>query len=156
AVVFLNAHGGNPRAAVSKALDDGAAMVLVPEYPQVRERWQEYSGRWPKLGTSIVGTTVRAATQRNQVVVTKESAEIIESLAEGTILTLRAPATAPLTSHTRNVVGEIRGSDADLAHQAVLLSAHMDHIGVGTPVDGDDIYNGADDDASGVTAVLEL
>jgi Zn-dependent M28 family amino/carboxypeptidase len=38
----------------------------------------------------------------------------------------------------------------------VLLSAHLDHLGVGREVAGDSIYNGADDDASGVTAVLEL
>ena len=38
----------------------------------------------------------------------------------------------------------------------MLLSAHLDHLGIGTAVNGDDIYNGADDDASGVTAVLEF
>jgi Zn-dependent M28 family amino/carboxypeptidase len=38
----------------------------------------------------------------------------------------------------------------------VLFSAHLDHLGIGTPVNGDNIYNGADDDASGITAVLEL
>jgi len=37
-----------------------------------------------------------------------------------------------------------------------LLSAHLDHLGIGVPVNGDDIYHGADDDASGTTAVLEL
>ena len=39
---------------------------------------------------------------------------------------------------------------------AVLLSAHLDHLGIGQAVNGDDIYNGADDDASGTTTVLEL
>jgi Zn-dependent M28 family amino/carboxypeptidase len=38
----------------------------------------------------------------------------------------------------------------------VLLSAHLDHLGIGKAVKGDEIYNGADDDASGTTAVLEL
>jgi Zn-dependent M28 family amino/carboxypeptidase len=37
-----------------------------------------------------------------------------------------------------------------------MLSAHLDHLGIGPPVNGDNIYNGADDDASGVAAVLEL
>ncbi len=49
-----------------------------------------------------------------------------------------------------------RGAIPALRNSAVLLSAHLDHLGVGTPVNGDNIYNGADDDASGVTAVLEL
>jgi Peptidase family M28 len=57
---------------------------------------------------------------------------------------------------TWNAVGILQGSDAKLRHEAVLLSAHLDHVGIGRPVNGDSIYNGADDDASGVTAVLEL
>jgi hypothetical protein len=57
---------------------------------------------------------------------------------------------------TWNAVGILWGSDARLRHEAVLLSAHLDHVGIGPPVNGDNIYNGADDDASGTTAVLEL
>lgn len=58
--------------------------------------------------------------------------------------------------HTWNVIGFLPGSDPALQKSAILLSAHLDHLGVGTPVNGDDIYNGADDDASGTTAVLEF
>jgi hypothetical protein len=58
--------------------------------------------------------------------------------------------------NTRNVIGVIPGRDSKLKNQVVLLTAHMDHIGVGKPVNGDDIYNGADDDASGCIAVLQL
>ena len=57
---------------------------------------------------------------------------------------------------TTNVVGILHGSDAKLAKETILLSAHLDHLGIGREVNGDKIYNGADDDASGVTAVLEL
>ena len=57
---------------------------------------------------------------------------------------------------TVNVVGMIKGSDPRHADEVVLLTAHLDHLGVGAPVNGDAIYNGADDDASGVCAVLEL
>jgi hypothetical protein len=55
-----------------------------------------------------------------------------------------------------NVVGIIPGSDPELREEAVVLGAHYDHVGVGPPVDGDSIYNGADDDASGTVAVLEI
>ncbi len=55
-----------------------------------------------------------------------------------------------------NVVGVIRGSDPALKNEYVLVDAHYDHLGIGRPVNGDSIYNGADDDASGVTAVLEI
>jgi hypothetical protein len=57
---------------------------------------------------------------------------------------------------TRNVIGKLEGRDEKLKDQAVLLTAHMDHLGVGKPVNGDNIYNGADDDASGCVAVLQL
>ena len=55
-----------------------------------------------------------------------------------------------------NVVGMIRGSDPALSQEVVLVDAHYDHLGIGKTVDGDSIYNGADDDASGTTAVVEI
>jgi hypothetical protein len=55
-----------------------------------------------------------------------------------------------------NVVGVLEGSDPVLKNEYIVLSAHMDHVGIGVPVDGDSIYNGADDDASGTTGVVEL
>jgi Zn-dependent M28 family amino/carboxypeptidase len=57
-------------------------------------------------------------------------------------------------TQTWNVVGILRGSDP--AKGAILLTAHLDHLGVGPEKNGDRIYNGADDDASGTTAVIEL
>ena len=55
-----------------------------------------------------------------------------------------------------NVVGVLRGSDPAVRDSAVLIDAHYDHLGIGRAVNGDSIYNGADDDASGVVAVLEI
>jgi hypothetical protein len=55
-----------------------------------------------------------------------------------------------------NVIGMIPGSDPALRHEVVVVAAHYDHIGVGPAVEGDSIYNGADDDASGSVAVLEV
>jgi len=60
------------------------------------------------------------------------------------------------TRDSRNVVGMIEGSDPTLKAQAVVLSAHLDHVGVGEPVKGDAIYNGAMDNAIGVSMVLEI
>lgn len=56
----------------------------------------------------------------------------------------------------RNVVGIIPGADPELQSEVVVIAAHYDHVGFGRAVDGDSIYNGADDDASGVVAVLEI
>ena len=57
---------------------------------------------------------------------------------------------------TQNVVAVLEGGDAALKNEYVALGAHYDHVGVGNPVNGDAIYNGADDDGSGTTAVLAL
>ncbi|MGE0552124.1 MAG: M28 family peptidase [Gemmatimonadales bacterium] len=64
--------------------------------------------------------------------------------------------TRPRTVQTRNVVGVVGGTDAALSAEHVVLSAHWDAYGIGRPVDGDSIYNGALDDGSGVTALLAL
>lgn len=55
---------------------------------------------------------------------------------------------------TWNAIAMIRGTT--LANEVILLTAHLDHLGVGPAVNGDNIYNGADDDASGTAAVLAL
>jgi len=61
------------------------------------------------------------------------------------------------TSHvvSPNIVAELKGSDPALSKQYVLVSAHLDHLGVGAPINGKTIYSGAMDDASGVATVLE-
>jgi Zn-dependent M28 family amino/carboxypeptidase len=54
-----------------------------------------------------------------------------------------------------NVVGVLKGSDPSLAREHVVLTAHLDHVGVGAPVNGDTIYNGAMDNASGIATLIE-
>ncbi len=61
-----------------------------------------------------------------------------------------------VTLNSRNVVGLIPGSDPALKDQVVVLSAHLDHVGVGQPINGDRIYNGAMDNAIGVSTMLEV
>jgi hypothetical protein len=55
-----------------------------------------------------------------------------------------------------NVVGKIVGSDPKLRDEYVVHSAHLDHLGMGAPINGDSIYNGAHDNATGVASVLEI
>ena len=57
---------------------------------------------------------------------------------------------------TRNVVAQIPGSDPARRSEAVMFSAHWDHLGIGTPVNGDAIYNGAVDNATGCAILLEI
>ena len=74
----------------------------------------------------------------------------------GSSLAGRMPLEILDDAHPANVVGLLPGSDPVLRDEFVVLSAHYDHVGVGTPVDGDSIYNGADDNASGTAALLEV
>src|SRR3954463_1212106 len=64
--------------------------------------------------------------------------------------------TQPSTVTSHNVIGTVRGTDSALGGEHVVLSAHWDAYGIGKPIAGDSIYNGALDDGSGVTALLAL
>jgi Zn-dependent M28 family amino/carboxypeptidase len=55
-----------------------------------------------------------------------------------------------------NLVAELPGGDPKLKNEYVVLSAHLDHLGVGEPINGDRIYNGAMDNASGSAVLLDL
>ena len=68
---------------------------------------------------------------------------------------LEIPGSVISESPMRNVIGLLQGTDPELSKEAILFSAHLDHLGT-KPMAGDGIYNGADDDGSGVTAVLML
>lgn len=74
--------------------------------------------------------------------------------ADGATISLTVHALPQASRQTYNAIGYLPGTDPKAG--TILLSAHLDHLGVGRPVNGDDIYNGADDDAAGTTAVLEL
>ncbi len=57
---------------------------------------------------------------------------------------------------SRNVAAVIPGSDPQLKDQAIVFSAHWDHLGISTPVNGDSIYNGAVDNATGCAMLIEM
>jgi len=58
--------------------------------------------------------------------------------------------------HSPNIVAKLEGSDAALKDEYVVFSSHLDHVGIGEPVNGDKIYNGALDNASGSACLLEI
>ena len=68
--------------------------------------------------------------------------------AEATILTTKV--------ESANLVGKLPGTDPVLKDQYVVLSAHIDHVGIGAPINGDKIYNGAMDDGSGSAVVMDM
>src|SRR5437764_353263 len=57
---------------------------------------------------------------------------------------------------SRNVLGQVKGSDSKAAQQAILYTAHYDHLGIHPDEPGDNIYNGAADNATGCGILLEL
>lgn len=89
--------------------------------------------------------------------------QVLADIKKGTPSSLELPytiAASYATTHTDmesfNVVGMVPGSDNVLKNEYVVHSAHLDHVGIGKPVDGDSIYNGAHDNASGVASLLEI
>jgi Peptidase family M28/PA domain len=89
--------------------------------------------------------------------------EAFKAAAAGRPLNFDLPGRATLRTVSRcepiespNVAAVLRGSDPTLRDEYIVVSAHLDHIGVGDPVEGDSIYNGAYDNASGIAVLLEM
>src|SRR4029453_3871628 len=55
-----------------------------------------------------------------------------------------------------NVVGLLEGSDPKLKNEYIVYTAHLDHLGISAPVNGDSINNGAYDNATGIAAIIEI
>jgi len=87
--------------------------------------------------------------------ITKDASERLAKLAPNAVVSFEIH-TKDTPRYTYNAVGVLPGKDTSANAKAILLSAHLDHLGIGRPVNGDPIYNGANDDASGTVAVLEL
>jgi Zn-dependent M28 family amino/carboxypeptidase len=74
-------------------------------------------------------------------------------------LVVSVKTTAKVETHeleSANVIARLPGSDPELKNEYVVLSAHIDHLGVGEPINGDRIYNGAMDNASGCAVLLDV
>ena len=146
------------RAAASTALAGGAVAVLEPASAEVLSTWDVRGEELPKLAPRLEGGTdsVPVGGRENMFALNQEALASLNGIPDGTMFYFEAQVSAPEKSYTWNAVGRISGSDPALSKSAILLSAHLDHLGIGKPVNGDSIYNGADDDASGTVAVLEL
>jgi len=129
------------------------AMVAFPDEPEHLEGLGKELPNLPPQLDHATGTDLDGSV--NVLELSAEVARLLQQMPDGTMLHFQGVAVAE-AGYTWNAVGILRGGDPKLRESAVLLSAHIDHLGVGTPVHGDNIYNGADDDASGTSAVLEL
>jgi hypothetical protein len=89
----------------------------------------------------------------------EEFFKLIHSAKSGPLrasLSLRLPAPTERPTDLRNVAGILQGSDPTLGDTYILVTAHYDHLGMQTDGEGDRIFNGANDDASGVASVIEI
>jgi hypothetical protein len=134
----------------------GAVAAILTASAERAAQFQRKAGPLPKLPSNLKGQEASDLEAGfNLLEVSPDAAKALEALPENTTLNFTASSTRE-TRYTWNAVGILLGSDPALQPSAVLLSAHLDHLGIGPAVNGDEIYNGADDDASGVSAVLEL
>ena len=93
----------------------------------------------------------------------KSPAEIFAAAKEGKPSSMALPVTAKMEIVSKfrelrssNVVARVPGSDPKLRDEYIVYTAHLDHLGIGQPVNGDTIYNGALDNASGSACLLEI
>jgi hypothetical protein len=147
---------GRTRHMAFSLFSSGINAAMVEADDSTPEHFAARALKMPRLSPKLMSRTQGGlATSFNALELSHEVLQALAGLPEGTVLQFEAT-TSEEKSFTWNAVGILPGSDPALRHAAVLFSAHLDHLGVGKPVNGDSIYNGADDDASGTVAVLEL
>lgn len=135
------------QAAIRKLQQEGAAAILMAETKESRENWAMVAvRRSPVLSRAPFLLSVSTATVAG-----------LEALADRANIELAATTSPSPKTYTWNAAAKITGTDQKLASEVILLSSHLDHLGVRENTPGDDkIFNGADDDASGTVAVIEL
>lgn len=127
---------------ITWALPDGTGSTATPAVPLL--------GTLSSSGAAkVFGAQWRALAKA----AARKTLKVRPVAAAGTLSVATTTAFRPIASS--NVVGMIRGSDPALSAQTVVLSAHLDHVGVGTAVNGDTIYNGALDDGIGIASLIE-
>jgi hypothetical protein len=148
--------------AATRAGAVGLVFVLPPELEFQMRNWlgegdavYELGDVEPSLPAALVSEEALAGALEQLGL----GAQTVAARPDGAPSGVRAQLSGDLALETLgapNVIGVVRGSDPALRDEYVLVSAHMDGLGIGRPVDGDSIYNGADDNASGTAAVLEV
>ncbi|MEG3176952.1 M20/M25/M40 family metallo-hydrolase [Sphingomonas sp. RB3P16] len=161
------------KAAIAAAHGAVGAIVLTRAplwqagagFDRTRTTWARPDGTGEQAGVPILATLSASGSAKLFARAKTPWATIAARVADSNQV-FRAEAlniTAAVALKTRfepaasgNVAGMIAGSDPKLAREVVVLSAHLDHLGVGTPdAKGDAIYNGAEDNAVGIAALIE-
>ncbi len=107
------------------------------------------------LNTSGVDALFAGASKRPSEVFAAAAASTPQAFDLATQLSMVTRSTYRVVE-SANVIARLEGSDPALKDEHVVYVAHVDHFGIGVPMKGDSIYNGAHDNASGVAVVLEV
>lgn len=141
------------------ALAKAAGMFTLETFV-IRSTWNVAGSRMPTATTGGGGRGGGApAPAIVRIVLDQATHAALAGMVDGTKISFQ---TETEHGYTYNAVGRLKGTDPVQAGEVILLTAHLDHLGNAatggrcTPNGGDTICNGADDDASGSTAVLEL
>ena len=136
------------------------AVALQGQRAQSRTPWQQDGRGFPAILSIREASLARLLASRSvemPVPPADPEAPGNFSVVPGLELTLAARTRVLEELRAPNTAGILEGSDPTLKHEYLVFSGHMDHVGVGRPnAEGDSIYNGADDDASGTVALVEL
>ena len=132
---------------LAKLRQDGAAAIILSETKEARGNWSDLVGQRVSLSRR----------SGNLFMLSSQAFESASRLADGAAISINGQFAQGANTFTWNAIGKITGSDPTLGSQVILISSHLDHLGVrqNAPTD-DKIFNGADDDASGSIAVLEI
>jgi peptidase M28-like protein len=144
-------------ARIPQFIREGAVAILLPPRKNTLQNWEKLGAELPQLRTEVVGApSSDMGVPRDVIRLSEAAVQKLMSIPEGTPVRIQNEKKPGVHIPAYNVIGMLHGSAPNADANVVLLTAHYDHLGVGAPVNGDNIYNGADDDASGTTAVLEL
>ena len=156
-VVLLGGDlGEQSRAVGRRAVMAGAKALLRVDRALTPEKMEAVSGEGGSIHPHLAGSTGGVMGAGFTVVsLTPTAGDQLARLQDGTTISLQLQ-TKDTPRYSYNAIGVLPGKNSSADAKVLLLSAHLDHLGIGTPVNGDSIYNGANDDASGTTAVMEL
>jgi hypothetical protein len=148
-------RGGGRGAIAAANRFAGAAALAILSNDTLSGRAPAAALAAPPAGPAPSGTPTLAVSRRGAELLLGAPPESMQPGANGGYASVNLVyQTTP--APTRNVAGILRGSDPVLRDEFILVDAHYDHLGIGQPVNGDSVFNGADDDASGTVAVMEI
>ena len=130
-VLILGNDRKQQRAKASSLGDKGAVAAIIAANAERAAQFQQRAKQLPSLPVKIEGQDASGlGSDFNLLEASPEAVAILKALPENTTLTFDGPSTSD-KKYTWNAVGILRGSDPDLQQTAVLLSAHLDHLGIG-------------------------